>query len=126
MHRLAQLAVVSAALVLPTVAHADDKDGLPMKSPAMVATGIGLMTVGTVAGAISSPILWVFTHELPSCTQFGCTPPSTNVGMVVGLTVGVVSGALAILGGIPLVYFGAKHEHGAVAWLTPGGIAGRF
>lgn len=46
--------------------------------------------------------------------------------MVVGLTVGVVTGALAILGGIPLVYLGAKREGHASVWVTANGIAGRF
>ncbi len=46
---------------------------------------------------------------------------------LVGGTIAIVSGALAILGGIPLVYFGAKHERRTTGvWLTAGGVGGSF
>ncbi len=126
MRRILQACLLLGALTVPTLAHADDHG---MRSPAMVVSGIGLLTVGTVTVAITTPILYVFSNPSPACSQWGCAPPTHNTGMIAGLTAGVVAGALAIAAGIPLVYLGAKHRHhedDAAVWLTVNGVAGRF
>ncbi len=87
------------------------------------------MTVGSVAVALGIPfILLGHSYVVGAAACDGCSPRfiPTNMTYVVGGVAAVVTGALAILGGIPLVYFGANHEHAAVAWLTPNGIAGEF
>ena len=95
----------------------------------MVATGIGMMTVGTAALGLGIPFIILGAQSSVLATDcLGCgarvIPP--NDAYIAGGVIATVAGALAILGAIPLVYFGAKHEHAPVAWLTPNGVAGRF
>jgi hypothetical protein len=131
MGRWLTVAVVVGAVAAPGVARAQDQDQdvARMKSPAMVAGGIGMMTVGSVAIGLGIPFIVLGSRTLvvasvcPGCT--GSSPAGPNMDYLAGGILAVTAGALAVLGGIPLVYFGAKHDRRGV-WLTAGGFAGRF
>ncbi len=113
-------------MLFASTAHAEDT---PMKSSALVATGIGTATIGsaTVAGGIAIIVLYAneitFTaSDCPVCRSSSNVP--RNSEYLVGGTFIVVGGALAIVGSIPLLYFGAKHQSNV--WITAGGFGGRF
>lgn len=100
-----------------------------MKSPALVAMGIGTATVGSAAisGGIGFIVLYAneitFTaSDCPVCRPSSNTP--RNSEYLVGGTFMIVGGALAILGSIPLLYLGAKHQ--SSVWISAGGFGGRF
>ena len=118
------------ALAIPANAHAQEMAPLRTKSPAMIATGVTSLTLGSVAVGLGIPFIVLGAHSyvVGGAACDGCGPHVVPgyAPYVAGGVIAVVAGALAIFGGIPLVYFGAKREHGAVAWLTPGGIAGMF
>ncbi len=117
-----------ALMLAPTLAHADE-DAVRPKSPAMIATGIGTMTVGSVAVGVGIGFVTLYANQITTvglqCFKCGGATMPRNDAYLVGGTIAIVSGALAILGGIPLVYFGAKHERTGV-WLTAGGLSGTF
>ncbi len=95
----------------------------------MIATGIGTMTVGSVAVGVGIGFVTLYANQITTvglqCFKCGGATMPRNDAYLVGGTIAIVSGALAILGGIPLVYFGAKHERTGV-WLTAGGLSGTF
>ena len=65
------------------------------------------------------------TTVASACPLCGSHTIPRDGDYLVGGTIAIVTGALAILGGIPLVYFGAKHKRTGV-WLTAGGLSGSF
>ncbi len=129
MRRLLPLAFV---LLAPALAHADGEDTVRTRSPAMVATGIGSMTIGTAAVGFGIGFVSLYANQITTftsaCPLCGTRTIPRDSDYLVGGTIAIVTGALAILGGIPLVYFGAKHERRTTAsvWLTAGGVSGRF
>lgn len=121
-------AVCTALFVfaLASTAHAEDHDG--MKSPVMFVSGIAEATAGSAALASGVAFLALYANEItvtaglcPLCKA--TTVPRDN-DYLVGGTIAVVGGALAIIGSIPLLYIGAKHRSNV--WVTASGVAGRF
>ena len=120
-------AVCSALFVFAFVSTAHAEERAPMKSPAMFASGVATASVGSAALAGGVGFLWLYASQITSVAGAcpGCHPTviPRDTDYLVGGTIAVVTGALAIIGSIPLLYVGASRRS---VWLTAGGVAGRF
>lgn len=116
------LLLLIAALAIPRPCRADDDD--QPHSIAMVDGGVAMIIFGAIGTAI-------FSLALPLVLQApsdGCCGGlrDDNRGAFIGVMTGLGVSAGTLMGGIPLVYFGAKHKGHPNAVITASGISFRW
>lgn len=121
-------AICGGLFVFAIASTARAEDHAEMKSPAMVASGVATATVGSGALAGGIFFLTLYANEITTtasaCPSCHPTTVPRDSDYLVGGTIALVTGVLALTASIPLVYIGAKHR--SPVWITAGGIAGRF
>ena len=106
-----------------------------MRSVPMVVAGVSSMVVGTGAIATGAGLAWMLASAPILCIDSsrggfdgGCSRRSdSGLQALSGVLVG--AGALALLGSVPMIFFGTSRvprDERAAVWLTPFGAAGRF
>lgn len=120
------LALTIALALAPSIARAESTNEEP-RHPVLIASGVTMLVAGASTLAVSAPLLAGLGRSSTTCSQFRCATITPDAAVTVGLGIGVVSGALSILGSIPLLYIGARHPaHAAGMVITASGVSGRF
>ncbi len=120
MQRLTIFLLVGA-LALPRPCRADDDEP---RSLAMVDGGIAMIIFGAIGTALTTAVL----PMILAAPSDGCCAGvrNENRGAFIGFTAGFFFSVANLIGGIPLVYFGAQHKGQPNAAITATGIVLHF